>query len=113
MTTRVAKWISMDEPVEVVSVVKENKYSYQDIRFLVKRADGNFVSIERIDILLQEEEAMISELASIFRKYNNPFRSERYKLIMRTLVKEHIPFGKQLMKLREQPNNQPILLEFG
>jgi hypothetical protein len=49
-TPKVARWISKDELVEVVSIVRENKYCYKDIHFLVKRADGNFVSIDRLDI---------------------------------------------------------------
>jgi hypothetical protein len=112
-TPKGARWLSKDERVEVLSVVKENRYCYRNIHFWAKRADGTFVMIDRLDLLLPEEEAMIDELAYIFQKYNNPFRSDRYKDIMRTLVKEHVPFGKMLLKLREQPRNQQVLLDLG
>lgn len=114
-STKVGRWLSKDEQVEVLSIIREKRYCYRNIHFLAKRVNGNFVTIDRLDMLLPEEEAMIEELASIFRRYNNPFRSERYKDIMRTLVKEHIPFGSMLKTLRDQqqPRGQQIFIDIG
>jgi hypothetical protein len=62
--------------------------------------------VERTDILLKEEEALIQELASILRKFRNPPRSSRYKTIMCRLQETGAPFNEKLKTLMEWDSNE-------
>ena len=108
-----ACWLSHEERVEVVGYKSRNKLStYAETQYRALRTDGSMVLINRKDILLEDEEKLIDELASILKVFNNPTRSERYGLIFKSLMKQGTPFHKRLEQRLCTDYNQQLRLEF-
>lgn len=111
MTAIPASWLSREERVEVVKCPVTTKTKvWHSTSFRTKRRDGSLVLIERKDILLEEEEVLIDELARILKTYNNPKRSDRYSLILRQLMKNEVPFYKPLEQRMSESKNEQLLL---
>lgn len=111
MTAIPASWLSRQERVEVVKCPVTTKPKiWHSSSYRAKCQDGSLVLIERKDILLEEEEVLIDELARILKTYNNPQRSDRYSLILRQLMKNEVPFYRPLeQRLSESKSNQLLL----
>ncbi|MDQ0896399.1 MULTISPECIES: hypothetical protein [unclassified Paenibacillus] len=111
MTSIHASWLSREERVEVVKCpVTTRPKTLHSSAYRAKRQDGSVVFIERKDILLEDEETLIEELARILKTYNNPQRSDRYSLILRQLMKNEVPFYRPLEQRMSESNNEQLLL---
>ncbi len=95
-----AIWRSHNETVEVTRAISSKLW--KDTKFRIKCKDGTTQLVERADILLNEEEALIEELASILKQYRQPPRSARYKEIMFRLLETGVPFNERLKSLMEK-----------
>ncbi|CAG7651440.1 hypothetical protein ACFQI7_28210 [Paenibacillus allorhizosphaerae] len=111
MTAILASWLSRQERVEVVKcpeVLRPKPLRSSTFRAISQ--DGSLVFIDRQDILLQDEETLIEELAQILKKYNNPQRSDRYSLILRQLLKNEVPFYRPLEQRMSESKHDQLLL---
>jgi len=93
-----ALWLSRQERVEVEDVVDANPYGrYKHPVFRIRRSDGTAVEVERRDILLQEEERLIDEMAQILYHSGNPAaRHPRYAELMRYFLAQGVPYVHRL-----------------
>lgn len=111
MTAILASWLSHQERVEVVKVpIATKTKTWNSSSYRAKRQDGSLVFIERNDILLEDEETLIEELARILKTYNNPQRSDRYSLILRQLMKNEVPFYRPLEQIMSESTKDQLLL---
>lgn len=102
-----ATWLSRQERVEAeLDTEAANAGKYRNVAFLARREDGSRLRIERTDILLDEERAMIEELAHIVFYAKNPAHHPRYSFLMKQLISRGVPYAGWLMK--RKPNQESI-----
>lgn len=88
-----AYWLSAQEKVEVEAVFENRQYGRcWNPRFQAKRADGSRAWIDRADIILDEEQALIDELSMILQSSKHPLQHERYAFIMRQFIMKGVPY---------------------
>lgn len=98
-----AYWLSGQEKVEVEAVVETNGYGkYISPRFQAKRQDGSMTLIDRSDIILEDEQALIDELAQILYTSKQPVQHERYSVIMRQFIVKGVPYVSKLKNRKPQ-----------
>jgi len=91
--------------VEVVSVIEVNGYGkFPAPRYRVRRMDGSTLTVDRRDIILDEEQALIDELSRILSQSDQPARHERYSAIMRQFISRGVPYASRLRK--DKPGQQ-------
>ena len=107
-----ALWLSHQEWVEIISQQgKPTHEKYKDPEYKVRCSDGTTAWISRQDLLLQEEEKMIAELALILNRDRNPAKNERYFSIMNHFIKCRVPYVKRLEhQLAKKPFQQTMNL---
>jgi len=102
-----AYWLSGQERVEVEAIVETNSYGKcWSPRFQAKRQDGSITTIDRSDIILEDEQALIDELAHILYSSKYPVQHERYAVIMRQFLVRGVPY---VAKLRNRKPHQEAL----
>ena len=94
-----ALWLSTQEPVVVEEILEPGDFKkYNSPRFHARRQDGTTIMIDRRDIILEEEQALIDELAHILFNSKNPVQHERYAIIMRQFIIKGVPYVNRLQK---------------
>lgn len=105
-----AYWLSRQERVEVEERIEEKPYrKYANPVFRVRRMDGSAALVERRDILLQEEEQLIDELAHILYHSKQPAKHERYAWIMRYFLANGVPYVHRLQMKKPAGAGQQML----
>lgn len=100
-------WLSNQERVEVEDVIEVKSYGKLSTpRFRVRRQDGSTVTIDRREIILDEEQALVEELSAILSQHQQPVRHERYAVIMKQLISRGVPYASRLWK--DRPKQQTI-----
>lgn len=93
-----AVWLSRQERVMAEPAADGRPGKYRNALFQVRCADGSMHVIDRTDIILDEEQAMIDELAHIVFSLKNPAGHARYAMIMKQLISRGVPYAGWLMK---------------
>jgi hypothetical protein len=92
-----ALWLSNQEKVEVEAVIDSNPYfKYDSLSYKVKKKDGSIMMIDRSDIILDEEQLLIDELADILYNSKSPVRNKRYSIIMKQFIYKGVPYARRL-----------------
>jgi hypothetical protein len=92
-----ALWLSKEEKVEVEAVIDSDpSFKYDSLSFKAKKQDGSTILIDRRDIILDEEQILIDELADILYHSKSPVHNERYSIIMKQFIFKGVPYAKQL-----------------
>jgi hypothetical protein len=102
-----ALWLSHQEKVEVEAVIDSNPcFKYDSLIYKAKKNDGSIIMIDRSDIILDEEQLLIDELADILHSNKSPVRNERYSIIMKQFIYKGVPYAR---RLRERMPKQQTL----
>lgn len=102
-----ALWLSGQLRVEAMPADSgEGNDKYRRDVFRARREDGSTFLIERTDIIMDEEQAMIDELADIVFSSKNPARHARYGYLMKQLLSRGVPYARWLMK--RKPRQQAM-----
>jgi hypothetical protein len=101
-----ALWLSRQERVQAEPADGGRTGKYRNVVFQARSCDGSVHWIDRTDILLDEEQAMIDELAHIVFSSKNPAQNGRYALIMKQLISRGVPYAGWLMK--RKPRQESI-----
>jgi hypothetical protein len=105
-----AYWLSRQERVEVESVIHANPHQrYSAPVFRIRRSDGTFAEVERSDILLQEEERLIDELAQILYHSSLKAQHHRYAELMRYFLAQGVPYVHRLRLKKPEQENQAVM----
>ena len=105
-----AFWLSRQERVEVESIVHSDPYEkYKATQFQVRRYDGSRMTIDRRDIILEDEQQLIDELAGILYSGRKDAQHERYASIMRQFLVNGVPYVSRLMTRKPKANHQQSL----
>ncbi len=100
---RTAFWLSKKETVEVEQILEKTQYArYATPKFQARLQDGSKIMIDRSDIILDEEQAMIDELAQILYHSKQPGQHERYAYIMRQFIVNGVPYVNRLQTSKPQ-----------
>jgi hypothetical protein len=92
-----ALWLTNQEKVEVESILdSSSSMKYESLVFLAKKEDGSVIMIDRRDIILDEEQVLIDELADILYTNKTPVHNERYSIIMKQFIFKGVPYAKRL-----------------
>jgi hypothetical protein len=92
-----ALWLTNQETVEVESILDSSpSMKYDSLVFLAKKEDGSVIMIDRRDIILDEEQLLIDELADILYCNKIPVHNERYSIIMKQFIVKGVPYVKRL-----------------
>jgi hypothetical protein len=92
-----ALWLTNEEKVEVESIIDSTpSMKYESLVFLAKKEDGSVIMIDRRDIILDEEQVLIDELADILYSRKTPVHNERYSIIMKQFIFKGVPYVKRL-----------------
>jgi hypothetical protein len=92
-----ALWLTNQETVVVESVLDSSpSMKYESLVFLAKKEDGSVIMIDRRDIILDEEQLLIDELADILYSSKTPVHNERYSIIMKQFIVKGVPYVKRL-----------------
>jgi hypothetical protein len=92
-----ALWLSNQEKVEVQAIIDTNPcFKYDSLIYKVKKKDGSIIMIDRSDIILDEEQLLIDELADILYSNKSPVRNERYSIIMKQFIFKGVPYARRL-----------------
>ena len=92
-----ALWLTNQEKVEVESILEsKSSMKYESLIFLAKKEDGSVIMIDRRDIILDEEQVLIDELADILYTNKTPVHNERYSIIMKQFLFKGVPYAKRL-----------------
>jgi hypothetical protein len=98
-----ALWLTNQEKVEVESIIDSNpSMKYESLVFLAKKEDGSVIMIDRRDIILDEEQVLIDELADILYSSKAPVHNERYSIIMKQFIFKGVPYVKRLWDRKPQ-----------
>ncbi len=100
---RSAYWLSKKETVVVEQILEKTPYGrYATPKFQATLQDGSRIMIDRSDIILDEEQAMIDELAHILYHSKQPAQHERYAYIMRQFIINGVPYVNRLQTRKPQ-----------
>lgn len=92
-----AIWLSNQEKVEVEAVIPSDPYfKYESLMFKAKKKDGSTIMIDRSDIILEEEQVLIDELADILYQSKSPVQNKRYSTIMKQFIFNGVPYARRL-----------------
>jgi hypothetical protein len=92
-----ALWLSNQEKVEVEAIIDSDpSYKYESLVFRAKKKDGSIIMIDRRDIILDEEQILIDELADILYHSKSPVHHERYSIIMKQFIIKGVPYVRRL-----------------
>lgn len=107
-----AVWLSGKQKVVVLEAVEKRMDGRSEEGwFKVELHDGSIMELGRKDLLFQEEEKMINELAGILIQKINPAKSDRYFSIMHYLMERNVPYVNYLQsKLIHKPKQQALEL---
>ncbi|WP_155702316.1 hypothetical protein [Paenibacillus psychroresistens] len=98
-----ALWLTNQEKVEVESIIDSNpSMKYESLVFMAKKEDGSVIMIDRRDIILDEEQVLIDELADILYSSKTPVHNERYSIIMKQFIFKGVPYVKRLWDRKPQ-----------
>lgn len=103
-----AVWLSRQERVQAEPVASEPPGKYRNVVFQAKSGDGSLHLIDRTDIILDEEQEMIDELAHIVFSLKNPAGNARYALIMKQLISRGVPYAGWLMKRKPRQESMDL-----
>lgn len=102
-----AFWLSRQERVEVEELVHADPHErYKLPKFQVKRYDGSRTTVDRRDIILEDEQQLIDELAAILYGGRKEAHHERYAFIMRQFLVNGVPYVSRLMTRKPKSNHQ-------
>jgi hypothetical protein len=102
-----ALWVSKQEKVEVEAVIDPNPSNkYKNISFRAKLKDGSTIMIDRQDIILDEEQLLIDELAEILYHRKLQSQHERYAFIMKQFIIKGVPYVNRLGHRKPKLNQQ-------
>lgn len=101
-----ALWLSQHEKVQVKEIVRNRHQRYAVPLYCVILSDGSQRWIQRNDIVLEEEEKLIDELARILYRSKYPARHVRYAEIMRHLLANGVPYVERLQSKKPQQVQQ-------
>lgn len=105
-----ALWLSKQEKVEVEAVIDSNPTGkYKSLSFRAKQKDGSIIMIERQDIILDEEQVLIDELAEILYHSKLQSQHERYAFIMKQFIVRGVPYVNRLWNRKPKLNQQITL----
>ena len=105
-----AVWVSKGETVEVCRTTQNRFRMFAEVQFVVRCENGSIECIDRRDIITETEIALVEELARILDTKKNPHSSSRYSEIIRTLMKDGVPWIDTLKKKREPKTEQIFLI---
>ncbi len=109
-----ALWLSKQEKVEVEAIIDLNPSSkYKTLSFRAKKKDGSIIVIERHDIILDEEQILIDELAEILYHSKLQSQHERYSFIMKQFIVRGVPYVNRLGIRKPRMHHQVSLDLFG
>lgn len=104
-----ALWLSGQSRVLAMPADKgEGHDKYRRDVFRASREDGSTILIDRTDIILDEEQAMIDELADIVFSLKNPARHARYGYLMKQLLSRGVPYARWLMKRKPRQESMNV-----
>jgi hypothetical protein len=105
-----ALWLSKQEKVEVEAIIDSNPTGkYKNLSFRAKQKDGSIIMIERQDIILDEEQVLIDELAEILYHSKLQSQHERYSFIMKQFIVRGVPYVNRLWNRKPKINQQVTL----
>lgn len=100
-------WLSNQERVEVESVIEGKRYGkFASPRYRIRRQDGSTAIIDRREIILDEEQALVEELHAILSRHRHPVKHERYAVIMKQLIARGVPYASRIGK--DKPKQQSL-----
>ena len=107
-----AYWLSRQEKVEVEAIIHANPHQrYAHPIFRIRRSDGTSAEVERRDILLQEEEQLIDELAQILYHSSLSAKHPRYAELMRYFLAQGVPYVHRL-RLKRPPKETQLVMDW-
>lgn len=109
-----ALWLSRQEKVKVEAIIDSNPSNkYKSLSFRAKQKDGSIIVIDRHDIILDEEQVLIDELAEILYHSKLQSQHERYSFIMKQFIVSGVPYVNRLGNRKPRMNQQVTLDLFG
>jgi hypothetical protein len=102
-----AFWLSNQEKVEVEAIIdSDSHFKYESLIFKAKKKDGSIIMIDRRDIILDDEQILIDELADILYHSKSPIHNKRYSIIMKQFIIKGVPYVQRLWECK--PKQQTI-----
>lgn len=99
--------LSKQEKVEIEAIFDSNpSFKFGNMIYQAKQKDGTITMIDRGDIILDEEQVLIDELADILYQSKSPVQNKRYSIIMKHFIFKGVPYVRNLSE--RMPKQQSL-----